>query len=131
MAKIILGKRPESFKRKVKFAMLDGTEGAIMCDFKYRTKKEFGEFIDSITKTAKAEADQIGEEADTTVTLGDLLGRAVEKNAIYLLDILKGWDVDAELNQESAEQLANELPGAVAAIMETYRAAVADGRLGN
>ncbi|QNN56496.1 hypothetical protein H9K76_18440 [Diaphorobacter ruginosibacter] len=127
MAKIILGKRPETFKRKVKFPMLDGSEGVITCDFVYRTKKEFGELIDLITKDAKAE-EQGGDVADS---LGSILSKTIGKNAEYLLQILKDWDVDAPLNQESAEQLSDELPGATAAIMETYRVAIADGRLGN
>lgn len=124
--KIILGKRPDSFRRKVVFPLLDGSEGVIMCDFKYRTKKEFGDLLDTITKDAG-----VTPEAGQPLSLGDLMTKTVDKNADYLLDILKAWDVDAELNRDSAAQLADELPGACVAIMDTYRAAVVEGRLGN
>jgi len=126
MAKIILGKRPESFRRKVTFPMLEGGDGVILCDFKYRTKKEFGELIDGIAKDAG-----VAPEADKPLLIAELMDKTVEKNADYLMDVLKGWDVDAELTRDNAAQLANELPGAAVAIMETYRAAVVEGRLGN
>lgn len=126
MAKIVLGKRPESFKRKVTFHMLDGGDGIIMCEFKYRTKKEFGELIDSMAQDAG-----VAPEVDKPLLIADLMGKTVDKNADYLMDVLKGWDVDADLTRDNAAQLANELPGAAVAIMESYRAAVVEGRLGN
>ena len=49
MAKITLGKKPKNFKKTISVQMLDGTTGTGECVFKYRTKKEFGEFIDGIT----------------------------------------------------------------------------------
>jgi hypothetical protein len=44
---------------------------------------------------------------------------------------MDGWDLDEELNVANLERLADELPGAVMAIMEDYRAACCEGRLGN
>lgn len=136
MAKIILGKRPTSFKKKVTFKLLDGSEGIIECDFKYRTRSEYGEFADRVTRelvertTAQAKAN---EQAAVKKDLGleFSLGVAVEKNADTLMGILNGWDLDESLTPESARQLADEVPGACAAIVEAYRAAVVDGHLGN
>lgn len=136
MAKIILGKRPESFKQKVTFPMLDGSEGAIQCVFKYRTKTEFGKFIDAMVADAKA-ADTKNKEADAalepqTMQLADIMAKTVDKNADYLLDILKGWDVEGrDLTRDNCALLSDELPGAAVAIMEAYRLAVSEGRLGN
>lgn len=137
MAKIILGKRPESFKRKVTFPMIEGGEdGAINCTFKYRSKTEFGKFIDAMVADAKA-ADAKNKEADTqldapTMQLADIMAKTVDKNADYLLDILNGWDVEgSELTRDNCAILADELPGAAVAIMEAYRLAVSEGRLGN
>lgn len=126
MAKIILGKRPESFKRKVTFPMLDGGDGIIMCEFKYRTKKEFGALIDSMAQDAG-----VAPDVDKPLLIADLMGKTVEKNADYLMDIIKGWDAEADLTRDNVEQLCDELPGAAVAIMEAYRAAVVEGRLGN
>lgn len=135
--KITLGKRPESFRAPVKFPMLDGSEGAIQCEFKYRTKTEFGKFIDRMMEDAKeVESKQTAsgetEEGADTVRLGDIMAKTVDKNADYLMDVLKGWDIEGrDLTRDNCAMLADELPGAAVAIMEKYRAAVAEGRLGN
>ncbi|MGC3984836.1 MAG: phage tail assembly chaperone [Pseudorhodoferax sp.] len=126
MAKITLGKRPESFRRKVTFPLIEGGDGVIMCDFKYRTKSEFGQFLDQMSSDAG-----VVPEEGKPLSIGDLMAKTVDRNADYLLDVLKGWDVDADLTRDNAAQLANELPGACVAIMEAYRLAVVEGRLGN
>ncbi len=126
MAKIKLGSRPKSFTRTVKVELLDGSEGAITCTFKYRTRTEFGVFIDSIVDKAKAAG-----KSDATPTAAGLMELSHEASADYLLQILEGWDLDEEFNRANVEQLCNELPAAAAAVMETYRAAISEGRLGN
>ena len=55
MTKIVLGKRPDTFKRAVSFPMLDGSTGKITVDYVYRTKSEFGMFIDDLLEKAKIE----------------------------------------------------------------------------
>ena len=60
MAKIKLGARPKNFSAPVKFKMLDGTDAAIDVTFKYRTRTEFGAFLDEIyaeNNVAKPDAD--------------------------------------------------------------------------
>lgn len=126
MAAIKLGKRPESFKRKVTFPMVEGSDGVIWCEFKYRTRKEFGGLIDRMAELAG-----VTPTVDAAVSVGDFMGRTVDKNADYLGEVLVGWDVDAPLDRENIEQLCNELPGATRAIIEAYRAAVVEGHLGN
>lgn len=128
MAKIKLGARPSTFKKTVSLAMLDGTTGTIECKFKYRTKKEFGAFLDGLFKAAEGENT---EPEGAKLSLADLMTKTVDKNAQYLLDVLDGWNLDTELSLEALEQLCDELPGAAAAIMDTYRIAVTEGRLGN
>lgn len=124
MAKVVLGQRPKNFKREVSFPMLDGVEGVITCVFKYRTKTEFGAFIDQLFTDA-------GVAPGSDISIAGLMARTVEKNGRYLIDILEGWDVDKDLTLTTAQQLADELPGGAAAIMEAYRQAVVEGRLGN
>ena len=124
--KVILGKRPETFKRVVTFKTLDDAELQINCEFKYRTKTEFGAFIDGILSDAglkREEGDQFSMSA--------LMEKTVDKNAIYLLEVLKGWDLEVDLVEDAARQLCDELPAAATAIMEAYSLACREGRLGN
>ena len=134
MTKIVLGKRPESFKRKVTFPMLEGGDGTINCEFRYRTRTEFGKFIDSMVADAEA-ADQ-GDAKKAVdagaVKLADIMNKTVSKNADYLMDVLMSWDIEGfDLTRETAAQLADELPAAAVAIMEAYQAACVEGRWGN
>lgn len=128
MAKIKLGNRPKSFTRTVTFPMLDGTEGSIECVFKYRTRTEFGAFIDEIAE--KAGAKPKAQEAEK-FSLAALMEKTRDTNADYLLQVLDGWNLDVELSRDALAQLADECPAAATAIMETYRVAITEGRLGN
>lgn len=125
MATIKLGNRPKSFKRVVTFPLIEGGEGAIEVSFKYRTRTEFGRFIDSIVADAQA------GPGDQQFSMADLMERTRDKNAAYLMDVIDGWNLDEPLTRATVEQLCDELPGAAAEIMEQYRKATVEGRLGN
>lgn len=127
MAKIKLGNRPKNFKRIVTFDMLEGGKGSIECTFKYRTRSEFGVFIDKLIEAAGAKEKPEGDK----FSMAELMEKTAGQNAEYLLDVLESWNLDEDLNKPNAQQLADELPAAAAAIMETYRTAVTEGRLGN
>lgn len=133
MAKIVLGNRPKNFKRTVTFPMLDGSEGAIEVLYKYRTKKEFGAFIDGAKEASTlrmtAKAGDEGDKKELSWEEVHVLG--IEANADNLIGVVEGWNLDAEPTRESFEQLADELPAAANAILETYRKAIVEGRLGN
>lgn len=122
MAKIKIGNKPKNFKKTVTFPMLDGTQGEIECVFKYRTRTEFGQFIDSIFSGAQSSAD---------FKMAEIMEKARDKNAEYLAQVLDVWNLDEELSLANLQELADECPGAVVAIMEDYRAAIIEGRLGN
>jgi len=127
MAKVKLGDRPKNFKHTVKFPMLDGTEGSIACVFKYRTRKEFGEFIDSIMEAAGVKPPPDGEK----FSMAALMEKTAGANADYILQVLDGWNLDEELSRVSLQQLADEIPAATTAIMEQYRVAITEGQLKN
>lgn len=129
-SKIKLGSRPKSFKRIVKFPMLEGGEGAIECTYKYRTRSEFGLFIDNMMAVAEA-AGAKREASAEKFSMTDLMERTAGQNAAYIMDVLDGWNLDEELNLVNVQQLADELPAAALAIMEAYRTAITEGRLGN
>lgn len=128
MAKIRLGQRPKTFKHTVKFPMLDGSEGSILCEFRYRTRKEFGEFIDGIMEAAGVKPQADGEEK---FSMAALMEKTAGANADYILQVLFGWDLPEELSRANVEQLCDEIPAAAAAVMEQYRIAITEGRLGN
>lgn len=127
MAKIKLGQRPVTFKSiPVAFQMPDGSEGVIECTFKYRTRTEFGALLDQLFAEAGESAPEGGK-----FSVADLMTKTRDKNADYLLQVLHGWNLDEDLSLASLQALADELPGAAVAIMDKYRAAAAEGRLGN
>ncbi|MBP0589278.1 hypothetical protein J8I87_06010 [Paraburkholderia sp. LEh10] len=126
MAKIALGKRPTSFKHVVKFPMLDGGEAAIEITYKYRTRKEFGAFIDEVFASSKEE-----RPADDGFSWAALMEKTGSANADYVMQAVEGWNLDEAFTRENVQQLADELPAAITAIMDAYRNAITQGRLGN
>lgn len=144
MAKVVLGKRPESFKRTLKFSMVDGTEGQMEVEYRYRTLTEFGEFIDQWDANAKAllAADKVKRDADRAAaeaagesyvepTNQELRRAQAEANADYLFRILTGWNLDVKFELDAIIQLCDEIPAAANEAMNTYRIAITEGRLGN
>lgn len=130
MAKVILGAAPKSFSKKLSVPMLDGTVGEITLTYKYRSRKEFAEFIDGVfSATGVTPEGQTDDEVK--FSLAQALGRATETNADYIMQVVEGWDLKAEFNRQSVAQLCDELPGVAIAIIDTYRQACVEGRLGN
>ncbi len=130
MATVKLGSRPKNFSKTVSFPMLDGTVGTIKVDYVYRTRKEFGKFVDELTEAAGV-ASTASIDGDGKFSMEALMANVSGSNAEYVLKVIDGWNLEAELSRESVEQLSDEVPAAVNAIMETYRKAITEGRLGN
>ena len=124
---IKLGARPKNIVRTVTFPLPEGGEGHISCTYRYRTRTQFGEFVDALMAKSPVGRPDYADPAVNTKLQQSLIA----SNAGYLIDALDGWDLDEELNVANLERLADELPGAVMAIMEDYRAACCEGRLGN
>lgn len=130
MAKIILGKRPKNFKRVVSFDLPEGGKGSIEVSLVYRTRKEFGQFVDEIfSKSGETPASQSDE--DVKFSLAKALEKTVDTNADYIMKIADGWNLDAEFSRDTVQQMCDEYPGAAMAIIESYRLAITEGRLGN
>lgn len=136
MAKIRLGTRPKVFKHKVSVVLLDGTKGDIEMTYRYRTRTEFGAFLDELFGAAKVQL-QSQDSDEITLQLADALAKTRDTNADYILRIAEAWDLrsaedgPAEFTRENIQQLCDELPGVALAVIDTYRAACMEGRLGN
>jgi hypothetical protein len=138
--KIVLGKRPKSFKRTITFPMPGEGMGSIEIDYKYRTRSEMAAFTDEIQAEIQAEGDrtlQTLRDAAATgqkikeITQAELTASQDAFNVRYLLGAVEGWNLDEPFDREAVQQLVDELPSAVAAIVNDYRGALVEGRLGN
>jgi len=130
MAKIILGKRPKSFKRSLKIALPEGVDGSIELSYVYRTRTEFGQFVDGLLQAARVTPASAADE-DIEFSLRESLERTRDTNAEYIAQIVDGWNLDEEFSLPALVQLCDELPGVALAIINDYRAAITEGRLGN
>lgn len=130
MAKIKLGARPKNFKKQIKVTLPEGGEGVVEMSYIYRTRTEFGKFVDELLDSAGV-ANNIGSAEELKFSMQAALAKTKETNADYIMAIADGWNLDEEFNRANVEQLCDELPGAAQEIMDQYRDAVAQGRLGN
>ena len=126
MAKIKLGQRPANFRHVVKFPMLDGSTGSIEILYRYRTRTEFGKFVDEIFAAAKEEKPEDGQ-----FSMAELMEKTAGSNAAYIMKAVEGWNLDEDFTLDNVQQLADELPAATSAIMEDYRISILEGRRGN
>lgn len=130
MATIKLGKRPKSFRRQITFPLPEGGDGKFEISYIYRTRTEFGAFVDELMAAANMRpASQAGD--DVAFSLRAALEATRDTNADYILRIADGWSLDEPFGREAVVQLCDEFPGAALAIIDTYRQAVSEGRLGN
>lgn len=128
MPQIKLGSRPKSFARVVKFKDVDGTELTAPITYKYRTRKEFGEWLDALPKMPEAK-DAAGE--DGVFSSEKYLDLVSAWNANKIEQMLEGWGLDEEFTAANIKQLCVELPACADAVIEEYRAAILEGHLGN
>lgn len=127
MAKIKLGAKPKTFKPiTVKFELPDGTPGEIQATYKYRTRSEFGAFLNTIFSEAGETPPEDGKP-----NFERLFQISGDRHAHQILKSLEAWDMEDELNLENLQALSDEVPAAAVALMSSYAAACTEGRLGN
>ncbi|MDN4052909.1 phage tail assembly chaperone [Massilia sp. YIM B02763] len=139
--KIKLGARPKSFTRLVAFPMIEGGEdGCIEVQFKYRTRKELAKLTDEVQGARQAlhdaDIEAIKAKADKNEPIdvfkqSDMIDRDISLTVDYLMQVMDGWNLDEKFDRRALEQLADEVPAALRAIVDTYRTAINEGRLGN
>ena len=125
MAKIVIGKAPKNFKRKVTIDLLDGGKGDIEFTFKYRTRSEYAALMDT-TLAAEAGADVPKDE--TAVQAFERIGAGTVD---FILAIAEGWDLDDEFNADNVKWLIDTFPAITPLASEAYRLAILDGRTKN
>lgn len=131
MGRIKLGARPKTFAHTVTVQMPEGGTASVRMQYRYRTRTEFGRFVDDLVRAAGTAPPASQQDEDVRFSLHAALEATRDTNADYILQIAEGWDLDEEFNRASLVQLCDELPGAALAIIEQYRAASTEGRLGN
>lgn len=131
MGRIKLGARPKIFAHTVTVQMPEGGTASVRMQYRYRTRTEFGQFVDDLVRAAGTAPPASQQDEDVRFSLHAALEATRDTNADYILQIAEGWDLDEEFNRASLVQLCDELPGAALAIIEQYRAASTEGRLGN
>lgn len=149
MAKIKLGTPPKNIPHTVKFKGIDGEEDTFDVTYKYRTRSQFAQYVDSLstaaTKKAKAQAKAStskkakkpaaealeGDEVLDVTVWTDIVNGTSGQMAEHLMGMLESWELNDELNRANVERLVDEYPGLATAIISDYRAAVVEGRLGN
>ena len=129
MAKIKLGMHPKNFTAPVKFKLLDGSDAVIDVTFKYRTRTEFGAFLDEIYAENNAAKPDLDDDKSTMLERAYQTG--VERHAEQIMRAVDGWSLDEPFNIENVNALCDEIPAAALAIMSVYQSAVNEGRLGN
>jgi hypothetical protein len=128
MAKITLGKRPKNFKRVLSVDLPEGGKGTIEVSYIYRTRTEFGAFVDELF--GKAGVAPANDE-DVKFSLKEALEKTRDTNADYIMKIVDGWNLDDEFTRDSVAQLCDELPGVALELINSYRVSITEGRLGN
>lgn len=125
--KIKLGQRPKNFVAPVKFKLLDGSDAVIDVTFKYRTRSEFGAFLDEVFAANAPLAP--AEGAENPLATAYQVG--VERHAAQIMLAAEGWNLDEPFTAENVQALCDEIPAAGVAIISAYQAAITEGRLGN
>ena len=125
-AAFIFGARPETLTADVKFTSITGAEVDMACAFVYRDREEFGAFWDEI---ADAKLPQLPE--GEKYTFERLATDGIEFSVDRTMKFLKSWPLDLKFCRANVLRMFREEPAAPAAFWDAYRAACAEGRLGN
>ena len=131
MAKITLGTRPKSFRKTITVPLPEGGQGSVVVDYIYRTRKEFGAFVDELMSDTERKAAATSDATPEAFSVARLQQNNVDTNAGYIMAIATGWDLPSDFTLANVTQLCDELPGVAIAIIDAYRAACTEGRLGN
>lgn len=122
MAKLKLGSAPKNFKRTIQIPLVDGTTADLEMVFKYKTRTEYGDLMDSLAKI---------ESEDEVKTVKDAYKRGNDADAGFILKIAEGWDLDDAFTKANVAKMVEEFPAAAAVIFDEYKNAIVGNRVKN
>lgn len=107
---------------------LDGTEGTIAFQCIARSQTAWAKERDALQ--ARHDAGQQAQDADKQ-PLARLFGDLIATDAAIVPSIATGWDLDNEFNLQSLQEMEDQYPGAVNALVNEYSKQIHGARLGN
>ena len=128
MSKKFKIKQNPTFKSKVDIPVVGGNSVEVEFEFKYLTRKELAKLYDDWHEKAK-ELNEFIRKDD--VTLVELTNAEIDLQVCQVKDIVVGWDMDDEFNDENIEQLVDISVNIVGAITTTYQKAYTEAKMGN
>lgn len=124
MSKKFKIKQNPTFKAKVVIPVVGGDGVETEFEFKYLTRKELAAMYDKWSDEAK-------ELTFEDVTLAELTEQEMKLQVMQIKDIVCGWDIEDEFNDENIEGLVNISINIVQAITDVYQKAYVESKLGN
>lgn len=126
MAKISIKQNP-TFKLDVEIPRIGDKPVKVPFVFAYRDRDELAEFADSGLEHGKEVRALIEKEC----TVRDLSSKSEEFQVTQLLQIVKGWGFEDELNEDNIRALVRSHAAVPDAIVEAYKSAYNKARAGN
>lgn len=135
------------FEREVTLPTPNGKGQKVTFTFKYRNRQEVADLFDGYNRRALAEAaataaaeeraaltvQTIGQEAPLVVDLSiqGAVRDAIDDDVATVMDMVTGWNLEAEWSRDNVRKLLLRYAGAAVAIVSDYRVSLTQGRLGN
>ncbi|NUW66959.1 phage tail assembly chaperone [Vibrio coralliilyticus] len=120
---IVLGQPPDTFEAQVDFVLPGGETASITLTFRYQTRT-------AILAMMKNMDDALAELSGLEDTSA-MLEQSMTLNVDSLLQVVAGWDLDAEFNARHVRQLCDEYPMAPDAILTRYSRVMLEAQRGN
>lgn len=124
MSKKFKIKQNPTFKAKVVIPVVGGDGVETEFEFKYLTRKELAAMYDKWSDEAK-------KLTFEDVTLAELTDQEMKLQVVQIKDIVCGWDIEDEFNDENIEGLVNISINIVKAVTDVYQKAYVESKLGN
>lgn len=124
MSKKFKIKQNPTFKAKVVIPVVGGDGVETEFEFKYLTRKELAAMYDKWSDEAK-------KLTFEDVTLAEPTDQEMKLQVMQIKDIVCGWDIEDEFNDENIEGLVNISINIVKAITDVYQKAYVESKLGN
>ena len=124
MSKKFKIKQNPTFKADVEIPLVGGKSITTNMEFKYFTRKELARIYDGWSKQAE-------ELKFEDVSLEELTQQEIDLQVRQIKDIVSGWDIEDEFNDENIEAFVDMTVHAAKAVVDTFQEAYQEARKGN